>query len=251
MARQIGLIKIKGKLDGLSFYKSSDGKLVRESSGVEAERIKSDPAFARTRENNNEFGTSGVASKLLRTALFSLLQSVADSRLTSRLTALMSQIKNMDNVSARGSRNVGAALQTIPAALELLKNFNFNEDANLSKILFQPFSIQMATGNITINGLQPDQHMRCPKGATHVNLKSALVEIDFSLGKYAVVESPVSNLAINKVITNVQLTPSGPPSLLSGVKLYVLQVLFLQEVNNVQYPLNNSASSSMAIVEVA
>lgn len=251
MARQIGVIKVKGKLDDLSFYKSTDGKMVKQSSGVDGERIKNDPAFARTRENAQEFATSGSASKLLRLALFSMLQNVGDSRLPSRLTKVMSQIKNMDTVNPRGSRSVGTALASTAGSVELLKNFNFNKDAILDQILAQPFTVQKATGTISINGLQPSKHMRYLRGATHVNLKSALVEIDFNAGTYAVVESPETNLSIDKVVTNVQLTPSGPPSLGSGVKLYVLQITFLQEVNNLQYELNDSTSCSMAIVDVA
>ncbi len=251
MARQIGLIKIKGKLDDLSFYKSKDGKMVKQKSGVDGDRIKNDPAFARTRENNREFGASGTASKLLRTAMFALLQNVSDSRLNSRLTATMSLIKNEDSVNDRGSRNVGSALVATPGSKELLKNFNFNDSAILNQILFQKYTVQQATGDITINGLQTIDHMRYPKGATHVNLKSAVVEIDFNSGQYDVVESPVTSLTIDKAVNNVQLTPSAAPSMQTGLKLYVLQVVFLQEINNKLYLLNNGTSTSMAIVDVA
>ena len=49
MARQKGIIKFTGKIGDLSFYKSKDGFLALEKGGVEADRIKNDPAFARTR----------------------------------------------------------------------------------------------------------------------------------------------------------------------------------------------------------
>ncbi len=63
MARQGGLLKVVGKLDDLSFYKSADGFLVRTKGGVSADRINSDPTFQRTRENNAEFGMSAGAGK--------------------------------------------------------------------------------------------------------------------------------------------------------------------------------------------
>ncbi len=66
MARQTGIIKIKGKIGDLSFYKTKDGHLAREKGGVEGDRIKNDPAYARTRENNAEFGSSATSGKLMR-----------------------------------------------------------------------------------------------------------------------------------------------------------------------------------------
>lgn len=62
MARQKGIIKLKGTLGGITFYKTSlDGHLAREKGGIEAERIANDLAFQRTRENNSEFGREGAA----------------------------------------------------------------------------------------------------------------------------------------------------------------------------------------------
>ena len=49
MARQKGIIKLKGKIGDISFYKTQDGHLAREKGGVDASRIANDPAFIRTR----------------------------------------------------------------------------------------------------------------------------------------------------------------------------------------------------------
>ena len=65
MAKQSGLIKLKGTLGGITFYKSQDGYLAREKGGVDAARIASDPSFQRTRENGAEFGRAGKAGKIL------------------------------------------------------------------------------------------------------------------------------------------------------------------------------------------
>lgn len=69
MARQKGIITIEGTLGNITFFKSQDGYMAREKGGVSAEKIASDPAFERTRENNAEFGRAGKASKLLRTSV--------------------------------------------------------------------------------------------------------------------------------------------------------------------------------------
>jgi hypothetical protein len=59
---------------------------MREKSGIDANRIKNDPAFQRTRENGSEFGRAGKAGKTLRTALRTLLLNSSDGRVVSRLT---------------------------------------------------------------------------------------------------------------------------------------------------------------------
>ena len=126
MARQNGILKVTGKLDDLSFYKSKEGYLVRTKGGVPKERIQNDPAFVRTRENGAEFGQSAYAGKLLRVAVRNMLLNAGDSRVTSRLTQVMSKVKNYDVTSARGDRKVSIGL-TDDAAKALLKGFNFNK----------------------------------------------------------------------------------------------------------------------------
>ena len=45
MARQKGIIKLKGTIGDITFYKTQDGHLAREKGGIDASRIASDPAF--------------------------------------------------------------------------------------------------------------------------------------------------------------------------------------------------------------
>ena len=78
MARQKGIIKLKGTIGDITFYKTKDGHLAREKGGIEASRIKNDPAFQRTREHGSEFGRAGTAGKIMRTSLRSLLVNSAD-----------------------------------------------------------------------------------------------------------------------------------------------------------------------------
>src|SRR5690554_6866192 len=106
MARQSGLIKIKGTLDNVNFYKTKDGDLARMKTSVDKDRIKNDPAFERTRENNAEFGASAKAGKLVRDGARALAMTAADSRLVSRFTQVMTKVKNLDTTSVRGQRNI-------------------------------------------------------------------------------------------------------------------------------------------------
>lgn len=248
MARQKGIIKLKGKIGDISFYKTQDGHLAREKGGVDGDRIANDPAFVRTRENGAEFGSSASSGKNLRGAIFAMLQTASDNRVVSRLTKIMTDIKNLDNTSVRGLRNVGVAI-AIPQAKALLKNFNFNKRAILGSVLFQPYVVNILTGAITINGFEPINHLNFPAGATHVTLKGAWLKLDFATGIYDLQPSNIVNLPINAIATNVVLTPAGVPAGL-GTDIYLLQLEFFQEVNLIQYSLKDGAHNSLCIVEV-
>ena len=249
MAQQKGIIKLKGKIGDISFYKTQDGHLAREKGGVDASRIANDPAFVRTRENGAEFGSSATSGKLVRSTLRTMLMTASDNRVTARLTKLMTDVKNLDATSVRGKRAVGVAIALAPAKA-LLKGFNFNNKAILGSILFKPFVVTPATGVITINGLVPINDIAFPAGATHINLKGSWAKVDFTNNVSDVKLSNVVNLPINVVSTNVILTPTAPP-VGAGTNLFVLQLEFFQMVNAVQYSLKNGTFNALSIVEVS
>jgi hypothetical protein len=250
MARQKGIFKIEGKIGDVSFYKTQDGYLAREKGGVDGERIKNDPAFARTRENGAEFGSAASAGKLLRVALRPLLLNTADNRLVSRLTKVMTEIKGHDSTSARGERTIGTAIGQA-SAKAALKGFNFNIRATLAGVLFKPYTVTTTNGMITIPGLVPINDIVYPAGATHATFKSAWAAIDFEAGTHAVVFSPEVNLPIGSAPAAVILNPgTSPTSGANNTDIFVLAVEFFQEVNGTQYSLKNGAYNALAIVEV-
>ncbi len=154
MARQNGIIKIDGTLENLTFYKTQDGNLVKTKSGVSADRIANDPNFQRTRENGAEFGSVATAGKLLRDAVRNLMMNASDNRVTSRITQVMTAIKNYDTTSVRGKRTVAVGIG-VAAGRTLLKCLNFNDSAILGAILFKPYAVNTTTGVITIASLIP------------------------------------------------------------------------------------------------
>ena len=44
MTRQKGIIKLKGTIGNITFYKTKDGHLAHEKGGIDASRIASDPS---------------------------------------------------------------------------------------------------------------------------------------------------------------------------------------------------------------
>lgn len=248
MARQTGLIKLRGTLDNVSFYKTKDGVLARMKTSVDAKRIASDPAFIRTRENGAEFGASAKAGKIVRDAIRPLLNLASDGDVVSRMMKLMTDIKNYDVTSSRGKRNVAAGIND-PAAKELLKGFNFNERSNLGSVLAKSFAVATTTGEVSISDVIPLNDIAFPPGSTHVSLQSGWVKIDFSTGASDLQLSPVTSLPIDETEQDISLIPASAPAG-SGIDIYVLCIAFYQEVNGIQYPLKNGTFNALSIVEI-
>lgn len=248
MAKQIGLIKVKGLLDNISFYSTKNGTLARMKTSVDAKRIANDPAFIRTRENGAEFGSSAKAGKIVRDAIRPLLNLASDGEVVSRLMKTMSDIKNYDVTSSRGKRNVAVAIND-PVAKELLKGFNFNERSNLGNVLAKSFSVVQATGEISFSDVIPLNDISFPPGATHVTLQSGWAKIDFATGAGDLQLSPATSLLIDETEQNISLIPASAPAG-SGIDIHVLCIAFYQEVNGTQYPLKNGAFNALSIVEI-
>lgn len=248
MAKLSSLIKIEGTLDDLTFYKSKEGYLVRTKGGVSKNRIANDPAFVRTRENNAEFGHSATSAKILRRAILEMINDAKDSRVASRLTTVMSKVKNLDTVSERGKRNVAQGLLS-PEGKNLLKGFDFNNRAILTSVLLKEPELNTATAEVQLQAFNPANHIVVPKGATHVMFSAGVVAIDFQQGNSELVTSNALTLPVANTEADVILTPASVPGI-SGPKLYLLKIAFLQEVNASLYVLNNGAFNVLNILEV-
>ena len=225
MARQKGIIKLKGTIGDITFYKTQDGHLAREKGGIDASRIASDPAFQRTRENGSEFGRAGKAGKMLRTALRPLLLNSADGRMVSRLTQAMVKVIQADTVSERGLRNV------IDGEAELLLGFEFNIRGKLGTSLYAPFvaAIDRAAGEITVDiaSFVPLNMIAAPSGTTHFKIISGGAEVDFEAETFVVATSETAILPwdgtatapINQV-NAVTANSTKPLFLALGVEFY-------------------------------
>jgi len=248
MARQKGIIKLKGTIGDITFYKTQDGHLAREKGGIDASRIKSDPAFQRTRENGSEFGRAGKAGKILRTALRSMLLNSSDSRMVSRLTKQMVKVIQADMVSERGLRNV------IDGETELLLGFEFNIRGKLGTSLYAPYTgaIDRVTGAITIAipPFVPVNMIAAPSGTTHYKIITGGAEIDFEAETFVVETSQTAILPWDAAAT-VAVAHTNQLTAASTKPLFlVLGIEFYQEVNGQMYPLKNGAFNPLSLVKI-
>lgn len=249
MALQKGLIKLKGTMGDITFYRTKEGYAAREKGGVDGNRIATDPAFQRTRENGAEFGRAGKAGKVLRTAFRPLLIQAKDKRMVGRLTKEMVLVIQADSINERGKRNV------IDGEAELLNGFEFNALGTLGTSLFAPYqsSIDRVSGELTVtfDPFIPSNMVVAPPGTTHFKIMSGGAAIDFENETYEVGTSETailpwtgaSTLAINLVNT-VSANSTHPLFLTLGITYY-------QEVNGFMYPMKNGSFNPLSIVAVS
>lgn len=249
MARQTGIIKLKGTIGDITFYKSKDGYMARQKGGIEKERFLNDPNFQRTRENAAEFGRAGKASKALTTAIRPVLSKTKDPRMISRLVKAMMQVIKADQVSDRGERNV------LDGELILLQGFDFNGNARLSATVYAPYSasIDRENGVLAVNvpSFVPDSQIVAPGGTTHFRLVSAGVEVDFENETFVLEQSASAEVVFNNTATTA-IALSNDIGIEESTKplFLVLGIEFLQEVNGSFYALNNGAFNALNLVLV-
>jgi len=247
MAQQKSFIKLEGKIGDLTFFKTKDGYQAREKGGVSADRIASDPAFSRTRENNAEFGRACEASKQMRTVLRSIILLTSDNKMTNRLTSRMSRIIKADTMNVRGERKV------LSENMGLLKHFNFNAAAVLSSTIFADYQVDFdsSTGQATfsIAAINPDVAIVKPNGATHYQFTVAAARIDFEGegSALATTELPYHSLNSSTAAQEINLELGSDSEL---PVLLILGIGFYQEVNGVQYSLKNGAYNAISIISV-
>ncbi len=249
MAKQEGILPIQGTIGNLTFFKSKDGFMVKSKSGVSGDKIATDAAFQRTRENNAEFGRAGKASKLLRTSLRNTISKAKDGRMVSRLTARMLKVVQADETSDRGQRNV------IDGEAALVTGFDFNINAKLSATVFAPYSIEwdLASGKatVTIPSFIASVGIVAPSGTTHFRLFGGIAAIDFEgetfTGNTASTDALVygnDTAADTSLVLNTEANSKHPVFIAFGVE-------FLQEVNKKMYSLNNGAFNACMVAKVA
>jgi hypothetical protein len=249
MAKQESFIKLQGKVGNLSFFKTKNGYQARVKGGVSADRIKSDPAYQRTRENNAEFATVSSASKNIRDLLRPMILSTSDPKMATRLSSRLFRMLKADTESVRGQRRVNAS------SFALLRDFNFNELAPLSNTLFinTLASIDRATGAVALSvpEITPEVHLGKPKAATHFRFTAgaALVSLDQEMESSSLQLDQSGYEPVTAALAPMALACTMPSGSISPIIL-VFGISFYQEVNGLYYSLNNCAFNALCIVAV-
>ncbi|MCL9807063.1 hypothetical protein NAT51_16125 [Flavobacterium amniphilum] len=248
MARVKSIIHFEGSLEDLVFYRLNGIHCVRRKDGMQGERIKNNPNFERTRENNSEFGHCSAYGKSLRNVILPLVSKAKDDRLVSRMQRLLGSIKDLDSVSPRGQRKVWRGLETTEGR-RLLKGFDFNGNATLGSVLKANWTVDPESGSILISGFDPGRELVFPEGATHVRFQGALLHLDSEPGSSVIAYSEPAIIPASASVMDLELVPNVIPEG-DGRKLFLLSLSFFQEMNGERYPFKNEKRNVLHILEV-
>ena len=253
MSKQTGLIKLKGNIGGISFYKSNGDDLARMTNGPSKERIANDASFQRTRENNIEFGGSATAAKSIRVALSTALQDKTDVHMTARLVKILKDVLNK-STGTRGQRSI-----QLSANRAMLEGFDFDVNTSFANVFIAPYTIAPNAARnqcvITVPNFIPSSFVKAPTGATHFRLVSAIgVESDFNFNTVtahyeptdvtlnqlnAIVYSATTALNVTTPVTfTLTAVLPGTPAPTMTATVSVLQCLgieFFQRIGTVDY----------------
>ena len=248
MAKQDGILPIKGSIDNLTFTKrKSGGYGAQKKNGFSADRIANDPAFIRTRENGAEFGRAGRAGKLLRASLSTILGQLSDKTALTRLMKVMMRVIKSDSVNDRGLRTV------TDGELEFLEEFEFNESSPIKtsfKGIFTPL-IDRVTGmlKITMPGFIPNQLVSFPKGATHFRFIVAGFGLDFTAGTFEGVINPADYFPIDATNTGEVVIEAAIRAGMTSSLFLFFGIEYFQFVNTKMYPFADKSFNSLSIVK--
>lgn len=248
MAKQSGIVKLKGTIDDISFYKTADGYMARAKGGISRNKILNDPAFQRTRENGMEFGTAGKGGKIIRTAIRHLLQNAKDRRVVPRLTTKLLSIIKTDPVNPRGYRTIENG------DMGKLIHFDFNANAPLNAAVYAQFESNfdrvLGKAEVKIEAFVPLIRIAAPQGTTHFRMAAAALEVDFINNRFVTDSEDTGIISFDEVeVAPLVLTNT----LTENSTLPVIQVMgveYFQEVNDEYYPLKNGAHNALGVVNV-
>jgi hypothetical protein len=252
MAKNIGLIKISGKVGDLQFFKKGGKAYVGLASQISKDRIKKDPAFKRTRENMAEFGGAAAVSKAIRQQLIPL-RGLFEVGLHARMTSLVRLLINL-GTGERGQRAVEFSQNK-----EELAGIELNKLSHISEILFTPLEVTVNADRnqmvLNIAEFLPSDYMNIPEGASHFRIHAAALALsDFAPGgvknRYRPINSTQHGLfavqttaetsVMSTVTGGLSLTVDlpGAPTLDADVSLATfIGIEFLQNINGTYYQL--------------
>jgi len=174
MAILTGAIKYRGSFKSIRNYVNLHDPNVYagEKGGANRDLIMNNPAFARTRENMNEFGGVGLCVKAIRQGLQNLLPEQTDKLFTSRLMKVVKEINRRDPAGVHGKRAIN-----ISGERPFFATIVFNVLQRIAEKLVKQFvwehPITRASAKLTLTALDIKKVM-IPVGATHYRVQNHL-----------------------------------------------------------------------------
>jgi hypothetical protein len=247
MAKNQGIVRLRGSIDGVTYSEGVNGRLSRSKSSLNKAKMDANPKYEVLRLIQHELGLFSKFGSLMRSGIQNELARVKPYRGVQRLNKILIQIKNEDTVHRMGERTVGEGLES-EKGRALLKNFDFYGKTTVTALIDKELLLDPDTGVITIEKFNPVEDVIAPKNVTHLQLRSLVIGLDEGNGIAAVRRSEEVYLPLEVGSADVVLDPNGLPNVDRHL-LFVVQLLFYKEVNGFR-ELSGTDSAALTIISV-
>ena len=247
MAKQTGIIKLKGTIGDINYYKTKNGgDLAREAGGGFSKNPKNKESLVRTMENASEFGRCSKTKKAFKIALAPFLCVRKDGELHGRMVQMFTKLKDLDPVSSRGNRMVGRGLET-PKCRQLLRSFVFTPLCNVIDVLAASVEFDFSSRTLRVTNFDI-KSVKFPSGATHMALALGLLHFDFDTLAYRLKNSAPLYMDRNYGATSFEMTTDLPE--VDGTPMAVLGMKFYQEVDSTYYLFKSANAVGVEVLGV-
>ncbi len=239
MAKQVGIIRLKGTIDGINYYKhKTAGDLARRAGGGFSAETHKKGGNNRPRENASEFGHCSIVKRRFRFALSPFLCVRKEGGLHGRLMQLFLKLKVLDRVNIRGHRKVARGLE-VPLGRQLLRNLVFTPHCSVIDILGAPINFDFTSRTLEVTNLDI-KNVKFPSGATHLSFSLGLLHFDFDTLEYQLKTSAPFYIDRDFSATSFEMNVALPEG--SGMAMAVLGMKAYQEVEGTYYLLKSANS---------
>ncbi len=175
MAIQRSIFPLIGTIGGVTFFQRRGEFFARRATSLNKNRIMTDPAFARTRENAMEFSGCAKASKSISLGLSNLRRTMFDKTAVNRLIQKIKKI-NLKGTGSRGERSID-----ITDNPNMLLGFDFVKEEPFSSVFGGTYTVEESVGRdsstVTISAFNPANLLKVPQNATHFRFVNALTVV--------------------------------------------------------------------------
>ena len=222
---------MNGTIGDLNFYTRKGVPLARKAGGgFTSEAIQTKQNMVPVRENGSEFKGCMQDVQFFKMGLQPFLSTFKDGTLHQRLVSLFTKLKDLDFVSARGSRTVFGGLQTI-AGQQLLASYLLTSGAGLKDLLRHNIHFDWITG-FSIPDFEGGR-ISFPGGATHLALQIGHLSLDFENFTSSFVATETVYLSPNAIGTVTIPAPALVDA--EGIRVGIVLARFVQELNGAFY----------------
>lgn len=246
MARQHGLIKLSGTLDGINHYVIKGvGYSRKAGGGFNGKAIRTQANMQRVRENASEFGHCSRVKKALRIALLPFLAGFKNRTLHGRMMSLLTHIKALDFDSERGERRVGKGIQTAKGR-KLLEEFAFTPYYKLLDTLKRQSEFDWNTQRLLVSDFDVSL-LKTPQSATHIGFSLGVLDFDFDGLTSTLEVSTTHFIEVGASSVSFTLVPETVVTP-SHIGLVVLGIRYYEVIENDVYALNSQVG--VGVLEV-